>query len=172
MLACFIPFLPFFLTFPCFFYAPTSTPFSYPVLFEPSKHNPLFIFFWSKLSTDKEPSGWLFYVETRKHHRASCWSPHISPTPFFVGNRTSRWYVETIALKVFRSDRPSTALQAERTWTIVNVTKIVLCCGSIPTINGRVISLSIMTASPVKPTNGVETLLSWPVSSHIREKVE
>ena len=46
---------------------------------------------WSNLSTDKESSGWLFYVKTRKQYQTSCWSPCISPTLFLVENQTNRW---------------------------------------------------------------------------------
>ena len=37
---------------------------------------------WSNLSTDRKSSGLLFWVETKKQHRANCWSPRISPTLF------------------------------------------------------------------------------------------
>ena len=49
---------------------------------------------------------------------------------------------------------------------------MVLCRGSIPAVTERVISPSTATASPAKPTRGVETLLSQSVDSHIREKIE
>ena len=54
----------------------------------------------------------------------------------------------------------------------MNVRRTVLYYGSIPAIKERVIFSSMVIASLVKPTNGIETLLSWSVGSRIREKIE
>ena len=67
-------------------------------------------FLWSNLSTDKESSDWLFFVETMKQRRASCWSSYISPTLILVKNRINKWYIETTALKALNLDRPNMAL--------------------------------------------------------------
>ena len=54
----------------------------------------------------------------------------------------------------------------------VNIKRTVLYCGSVSVDNGRVIFSSTVTASPVKLTNDVETLLSRSIGSRIRKKVE